>query len=102
MSRMGFVAAALAGIISSAPAVAADYSVARVRHAHVARQPNPYCGPCCGCPDVVFVRHRELRMGYPYSFDPRVRDEPHYYYGPVRKYARFGKFADYQDPQPRF
>ena len=97
---MGFVAAALAGIAFTAPALAADYSVARVRHAHVARQPNPYCGPCCGCPDVVFVRHRELRMGYPSSFDPRVLDEPRYSYGRVRTYARFGRFADYQDPHP--
>jgi hypothetical protein len=43
---------------------------------------------------VTFVRHRELRMGYPSSFDPRVMDEPHYFYGAVRTYAHFGRFAD--------
>jgi len=94
MLRMGFVVAALGGIIFSAPAVAADYSVARVRHAHVSRQATPYCGPRCGCPAVTFVRHRELRAGYPSSFDPRTRDyEPDYFYGPVRTYARFGRYA---------
>src|SRR3979490_2264427 len=96
MPRMGFLVAALVGIIFSAPAIAADYSVPRVRHASVARD-NPYCGPRCGCPVVRFVRHRELRMGYPYSFDPRILEEPHYFYGPVRTYARFGRFADYPD-----
>jgi hypothetical protein len=35
-------------------------------------------------------------MGYPSSFDPRTRDEPYYYYGPVRTYERFGRYADYQ------
>jgi hypothetical protein len=98
MSRIGFIVAALAGIIFSAPAIAADYSVARVRHASAPRLANPYCGPCCGCPVVTFVRHRELEMGYPLRFDPRVLDEPRYFYGPVRTYARFGRFADYQDP----
>jgi hypothetical protein len=95
MSRMGLIVGALIGTIFSAPAVAADYSVARVRGAHVTRD-NPYCGPCCGCPVVTFVRHRELRMGYPYNFDPRLMDEPNYFYGPVRTYTRFGRFADYQ------
>ena len=96
MSRMGFAVAGLVGIIFASPGVAADYSIARARHAHVSRQPNLYCGPYCGCPVVTFVRHRELRMGYPSSFDPRTADEPHYFYGPVRTYARFGRFADYQ------
>jgi hypothetical protein len=95
MSRMVLVVGALIGIIFSARAVAADYPVAGVRHTHASRE-NPYCGPCCGCPVVTFVRHRELRMGYPYSFDPRIMDEPHYFYGTVRTYARFGRFADYQ------
>jgi hypothetical protein len=95
MSRMALLIAALVGTIFAAPAVAADYPVAGVRHAYE-RQANPYCGPRCGCPVVTFVRHRELRMGYPSSFDPRVKDEPHYFYGPVRTYARFGTFADYQ------
>jgi hypothetical protein len=95
MTRMGFSIAALVGIIFSTPAVAADYPVARIRHAYVSPQADPYCGPCCGCPVVRFVRHRELRMGYPYSFDPRLLDEPNYFYGPVRTYARFGRFADY-------
>lgn len=96
MSRLLLIVTALGGIFLSSSAMAADYSAPRVRHAYVARQANPYCGPCCGCPVVTFVRHRELRMGYPSSFDPRVLDEPRYFYGPVRTYARFGRFADYQ------
>src|ERR1700689_2711694 len=99
MSRTGIIIAAVAGMLFSAPAVAADYSVAPIRHAR-APLANPYCGPCCGCPVVAFARHRELEMGYPLRFDPRVLDEPHYYYGPVRTYTRFGRFADYQDPHP--
>src|SRR5438270_10684157 len=94
MSRLGLVVAALGGIVFSAPAMAADYSVPRVQHAYVARQANPYCGPYCGCPVVRFVRHREMRMGYPSSFDPRTAGEPPYFYGPVRTYARFGRFAE--------
>jgi hypothetical protein len=98
MSRTGIIIAALVGMLFSAPAVAADYSVPPIRHARVPVA-NPYCGPCCGCPVVRFVRHRELRQSYPYSFDPRETIEPHYSYGAVRTYARFGRFADYEDPQ---
>ncbi|WP_157195847.1 hypothetical protein [Bradyrhizobium sp. YR681] len=38
---------------------------------------------------MVRVRHRSLGMGYPSSFDPRTRGEPHYFYGPMRTYVEF-------------
>jgi hypothetical protein len=98
MLRIKFVIAVLAGTVFAAPAIAADYAAPRVRHAyHAPPQANPYCGPCCGCPVVRFVRHREVLMAYPSSFDPRERDEPNYFYGRVRTYARFGRFADYEE-----
>src|ERR1700730_644670 len=93
MSRMGLLIAALVGTVFAAPAVAADYPVAGGAHAYE-RQANPYCGPRCGRPAVRLARHREPGMGDPSSFDPRVMDEPHYFYGAVRTYARFGRFAD--------
>jgi hypothetical protein len=72
---------------------AADYAVPLARHAerapYIDRGPNPYCGPRCGCPTVVQVRHKSLQQAYPSGFDPRTRDEPQYYYGPVRKYVRY-------------
>jgi hypothetical protein len=53
------------------------------------RGPNPYCGPRCGCPMTVHVRHRSLVQYYPSGFDPRTRGEPNFAYGPVRTYARY-------------
>jgi len=49
-----------------------------------------WCGPC-GCLHVTHVRHRELLTTYGIRFDPRNYDEtePHYYFGPVRAYARY-------------
>ena len=38
--------------------------------------PNPYCGPRCGCPIAVQVRHRSLEQDYPSAFDPRTKGEP--------------------------
>ncbi len=83
--------AAIAGIaLFSTCATAADYSVnPRPARAEAVEQKSPYCGCKCGCPVVTFVRHRELRMGYSSDFDPRVLDEPHYYYGATKTYARF-------------
>lgn len=86
-----------AGLTVSVSALAADYAVptARaVRHVtrvpYIDRGPNPYCGPRCGCPIVVHVRHRTLERAYSYAFDPRTKsDDPHYFYGPVRTYARY-------------
>ncbi|MBR0934908.1 hypothetical protein [Bradyrhizobium jicamae] len=76
-------------------AKAADYAVApRVHHYaspvhYIDRGPNPYCGPRCGCPEIVRVRHRSLEQAYSYTFDPRTRDEPHYFYGGNRNYVRY-------------
>lgn len=74
-------------------ALAADYAVPTERRVAqittIDRGPNPYCGPKYGCPIAVRVRHRSLGMGYPSSFDPRTRGEPHYFYGPVRTYVEF-------------
>ncbi|MCP3472167.1 hypothetical protein NLM33_17780 [Bradyrhizobium sp. CCGUVB1N3] len=82
------------------PALAADYPVAPLqeraaRVLHIDRGPNPYCGPRCGCPTVVHVRHRSLERSYSYNFDPRTRDEdPHYFYGRTRTYVRFASPAN--------
>lgn len=82
------------------PSYAADYAIPVVKHAtrvpYIDRGPNPYCGPRCGCPTVVQVRHKSLQQAYSYTFDPRTRDEPHYYYGSVRTYVRY---ANPLDPQ---
>jgi hypothetical protein len=82
-------------IMSAAPAFAADY-VAHPRKARSAasvvqidRGPSPYCGPRCGGPAAVYVRHRSLEQGYSYTLDPRTRDDPHYFYGRNRTYVRY-------------
>jgi hypothetical protein len=94
MSRsfLGLAILGLAGAIVTGPAIAADYAVhPRQQYVTIDRGPNPYCGPQCGCPEVVFVRHRELRQSYASGFDPREREEPRYSYGAVRTYARYEK-----------
>jgi hypothetical protein len=98
MSRyyVDLLALASTVIISAMPALAADYA-AHPRKARPAasalqidRGPNPYCGPRCGCPDTVYVRHRSLEAAYPYTIDPRTRsDEPYYHFGPNRTYVRY-------------
>jgi hypothetical protein len=97
MSRsfIGLAALALGMVISTLPALAADYAIHPRQERHSAgilqidRGPNPYCGPRCGCPIVVHVRHRSLGRAYASSFDPRTRGEPHYFYGPNRTYTRY-------------
>lgn len=84
---------------SCTPVFAADYAIPQVQARRVSsipyidRGPNPYCGPRCGCPIVVHVRHKSLHQAYSYGFDPRTRDEPNYYYGGVRTYARYANPA---------
>jgi hypothetical protein len=85
-------------IASVMPARAADYAIPRYersagRGLQIDRGPNPYCGPRCGCPIAVHVRHRSLGQAYSYAFDPRTRDEPHYYYGANRTYVRYANPA---------
>jgi hypothetical protein len=48
------------------------------------------CGPC-GCLTETFVYHRQLETTYGLSYDPRNYDttEPHYYFGPIRRYPRY-------------
>jgi hypothetical protein len=48
------------------------------------------CGPC-GCVQVTYEDHRELRSTYGTAFDPRNFDQtqPYYYFGPVRAYPRY-------------
>ena len=102
---LGLIAIASGVMLSAMPALAADYAVSprRVSHAspvlHIDRGPNPYCGPRCGCPEVVRVRHRSLVQYYPSGFDPRTRDEPHYAYGPNRTYVRY---VNPRDPERVF
>jgi hypothetical protein len=80
-------------IVLALPASAADYAVyprhQRADVLQIDRGPNPYCGPRCGCPETVHVRHRSLVRYYPSNFDPRTRDEPLYAYGPNRTYVRY-------------
>ena len=47
-------------------------------------------GPC-GCLQVSYDYHREMRMTYGTGFDPRNFDttEPYYYFGRVRAYPQF-------------
>jgi hypothetical protein len=100
-SLLGLLALA-SSLTVSAPGFAADYAVpaaSSARHAsrvpYIDRGPNPYCGPRCGCPIVVHVRHRSLERAYSYAFDPRTKnEEPNYYYGRVRTYARFANPAN--------
>ncbi|OAF15465.1 hypothetical protein AYJ54_39495 [Bradyrhizobium centrolobii] len=95
-SYADLVALASTVIIFATPACAADYA-AHPRQApsaatvlRIDRGPNPYCGPRCGCPEAVHVRHRSLERAYSYTLDPRTRsEEPHYYYGPNRTYVRY-------------
>jgi hypothetical protein len=95
MSRSLVGALASALIIWAMPACAADYTVyprqdrSPGRILQIDRGPNPYCGPRCGCPESIHVRHRSLVQYYPSSFDPRTRDEPHYVYGANRTYVRY-------------
>lgn len=85
------MAAVVIGILTGASmpgwASAADLSVPPVRYGAGVR----YCG-CCGCLHTNYVYHRELRTTYGIGFDPRNYDttEPHYYWGPVRAYPRYG------------
>src|SRR6202012_151966 len=48
------------------------------------------CGPC-GCLQVTYDYHRELRSTYGRDYDPRNFDttEPQFYFGPVRAYPRY-------------
>ena len=94
-SLLGLLMLASGVVVSAAPAIAADYAVSppQARYAspvlQIDRGPNPYCGPRCGCPDVVRVRHRSLVQYYPSGFDPRIRDEPYYTDGHNRTYVRY-------------
>jgi hypothetical protein len=100
MSRrlLGLLVLGSSVIVSAMPAGAADYAV-YPRHQRAAvlqidRGPNPYCGPRCGCPITVRVRHRSLERAYSYAFDPRTKsDDPHYYYGANRTYVRYANPA---------
>lgn len=73
---------------SSGSLGAAELETPALSGAHV-RVPLD-CGPC-GCLQVEYVYHRELRSTYGLSFDPRNFDttEPYYYFGPMRRYPRF-------------
>ncbi len=64
-----------------------------VKHTRYYQETNPYCGYRCGCPIVTYVRHRALGRAYPSGFDPRTKEEPHYYYGAMRTHARFERWS---------
>jgi hypothetical protein len=77
----------VAGAMGSA--AAADLSSEKQ---HARARPDQYtaCGPC-GCLQVGYVLHRELRSTYGAGFDPRNFDqtEPYYYFGRMRSYPRY-------------
>ncbi len=77
------MATAAVTVPTALPAAAADLGVPAVRAARAC--------PRCGCLQVWYIRHPELRSTYGLAYDPRNYDgtEPHYYYGPVRAYPRY-------------
>jgi hypothetical protein len=81
----GLTAIVTLGLASSSTASAAEiFLPERVAQANAV--------PDCRCPiNRTFVYHRELRATYGTGFDPRNYDEaePHFYFGPVRRYARY-------------
>ena len=88
-----FVLAAAAGLLASShSAQAAELGVP------APRAQEAECGPC-GCVQVTYDYHRELRSTYGLAFDPRNFDQtqPYYYFGPVRAYPRF--WCDLQNTQ---
>ena len=81
--QIGLVALALVATSGAwSGAVAADLSIPR-RSAEAQYD--------AAAPSSVYVYHRELRQTYGTQFDPRNYDEtePHYYFGPVRRYIRY-------------
>jgi hypothetical protein len=92
MLRSAFGIATLAGLFVLAPSgllPAAEMAVPE--EAPVAMgPPSQDCGPC-GCLQVTYVYHRDLRSTYGLGFDPRSYDqtEPHYFLGPIRPYPQY-------------
>jgi hypothetical protein len=84
------VGAALCSVGLSDVIKAADRDVPRRTRAGHYRTVEPYCG-CCGCVNVTFEYHRELRTTFGTHVDPRNYDqtEPHYYFGRVRAYPQY-------------
>ena len=62
-------------------AVAADRSIPR----------HAYRDYDASVPSFIYVYHRDLRQTYGTGYDARNYDEtePHYYFGPVRRYIRY-------------
>ncbi len=79
--------------IAAAAELQSPARVVHMRHHHDHRV--CWCG-ACGCLNVRYVHHRELRSTYGVGFDPRNFDqtEPHYYFGPVQAYPRYWVGAD--------
>jgi hypothetical protein len=99
MSRP-IISALVAGLFAAAgmvavpvSATAADMSLP-VKAAPASEQ----CGPC-GCLQVTYDYHRELRTTFGTGFDPRNFDQtqPYYYFGPVRPYPQY--WTDANCPQ---
>jgi hypothetical protein len=90
--HIGLVALALLATVGAwSSAVAADRSIPR-RAAEAYRE-YEITGPW-----VTYVYHRDLRQTYGTGVDPRNYDEtePHYYFGPVRRYVRFCRYWECQ------
>ena len=80
------VAAATGLFLMANGATAAELAVPGAPSVHQAAE----CGPC-GCLQVTYDYHRELRSTYGLAFDPRNFDQtqPYYYFGPVRAYPQY-------------
>jgi len=90
--QIGLVVLALFATSSAwSGAVAADRSIPR-------RSAEAYQQYDAGAPWSVYVYHRDLRQTYGTHFDPRNYDEtePHYYFGPVRRYVRYCRYGECQ------
>jgi hypothetical protein len=93
VGMIAMVSLAAAGVWSGA--TAADRPIQQ-RSAEAYRHYDADCR--CGPPYVEYVYHRDLRQTYGAGFDPRNYDqtEPHYYFGPVRRYPRY--YPESQQP----
>lgn len=80
----------LAAVLLAGPSKAADLPVRESAGPVIAPAD---CGPC-GCLQVTYDYHRDLRSTYGIGFDPRNFDQtqPHYYFGPNRAWPRY--YAD--------
>ena len=91
--HLGLTATTLMAIIAFPVVASADGIDARPRHHYHRVGPAPiyHYEDRCGCLNVTYDYHRELKLTYGSQVDPRGYDEtePHFYYGAMKAYPRF-------------